>query len=87
MESIVVDYWGNFEWVVTRIELFIWSLFTVNVIIVYRFRSFCQYDRHSYTALKEPEPGRGAKGALRPVHELLVRSQAALANGKVIYND
>jgi hypothetical protein len=32
MESIVEDYWRNFEWFVTRIESIIWSIFTVKVI-------------------------------------------------------
>jgi len=26
MYTVVVDYWKNFEWFVTRIESFIWSL-------------------------------------------------------------
>ena len=37
MESIVEDYWRNFEWFVTTIESIIWSMFTVKV-IDYRFR-------------------------------------------------
>jgi hypothetical protein len=31
MESIVEDYWRNFEWFVTRIESIMWSIFTVKV--------------------------------------------------------
>jgi hypothetical protein len=31
MESIVEDYWRNFEWFVTRIKSIIWSVFTVKV--------------------------------------------------------